>query len=336
MLPGSVWAEDEGVTANGEGRVVKHNRAADPPGEARVDWEIICEIARRLGRHADKFAFTSPREIFDELRVASAGGSADYAGITYERIEAEGGIFWPCPSEDHPGTPRMFAERFATPDGRARFHPVEWQPPAEEPDDEYPLYLTTGRTVAHYLSGNQTRRIGALVEQTPRPWVEVHPSLGFADGDAVRVSSRRGPTTLPALVTATIRPDTVFIPYHWAGVVAANGLTVDALDERSRIPEFKVCACRVEAGDALDAVPPPPVAPGEEPDVAEVAALGDPHRQRRPRAGGPPTATRPPSADRAETTMLTKTLFVDPGPLHRLPGLRGRLPRVRQPPGQVA
>jgi assimilatory nitrate reductase catalytic subunit len=279
VLPGSVWAEDEGVTANGEGRVVKHNRAADPPGEARVDWEIICEIARRLDRHADKFAFTSAREIFDELRAASAGGGADYAGITYERIEAEGGIFWPCPSEDHPGTPRMFTERFPTPDGRARFHAIEWQPPAEEPDDAHPLRLTTGRTVAHFLSGNQTRRIGALVEQTPRPWVEVHPSLGFADGDPVRVVTRRGSTTLPALVTATIRAD-----------------TVDALDERSRIPEFKVCACRIEAGDELDAVPPPPTEPGTGPDPAEVAALTDRSPPTAPQGRG--TANRWPTAER--------------------------------------
>ncbi|HEX6310737.1 MAG TPA: molybdopterin-dependent oxidoreductase, partial [Acidimicrobiia bacterium] len=113
VLPGSVWAEDEGVTTNGEGRVVKHNRAADPPGEARVDWEIICEIARRLGRRADAFDFRSSRAIFDELRVASKGGSADYFGITYEKIEAEGGVFWPCPELDHPGTPRMFVDGFA-------------------------------------------------------------------------------------------------------------------------------------------------------------------------------------------------------------------------------
>jgi assimilatory nitrate reductase catalytic subunit len=295
VLPGSVWAEDEGVTANGEGRVVKHNRAAAPPGEARVDWEIVCQIARRLGRHADKFAFTSARAIFDELRVASKGGSADYYGITYEKIEAQGGVFWPCPELDHPGTPRMFVDRFPTPDGKARFNPVEWQPPAEEPDDDYGLRLTTGRTVAHYLSGNQTRRIAALVEQTPRPWVEVHPSLGFAEGEPVRVVTRRGRTTLPALVTSTIRPDTVFIPYHWAGAVAANALTVDALDARSRIPEFKVCACRVEAGDALDAVPPPPQVADHEPGREETAALADPAPPTAPQGRG--TAARTYSAE---------------------------------------
>ena len=135
--------------------------------------------------------------MFEELRVASKGGQADYSGITYERIEETGGIFWPCPSEDHPGTPRLFEERFHHPDGMARFHAIEWRPPAESVSRRYPMWLTTGRTVAHYLSGNQTRRIDALVEQTPRPWVEVHPSLGFKNGDPVKVTSPRGSATYP-------------------------------------------------------------------------------------------------------------------------------------------
>ncbi len=133
------------------------------------------------------------------------------------------------------------------------------------------MRLTTGRTVAHFLSGNQTRRIGTLVEQTPRPWVEVHPSLGFANGDAVRVVTRRGSITLPALVTVTIRPDTAFIPYHWAKQVAANLLTVDALHSISRIPEYKVCACRIERGDAIDPTPPPPQVPGSDIPAFEAA-----------------------------------------------------------------
>jgi assimilatory nitrate reductase catalytic subunit len=124
------------------------------------------------------------------------------------------------------------------------------------------MRLTTGRTVAHYLSGNQTRRIAALVEQTPRPWVEVHPSLGFEHGQAVRVVTRRGSVTYPALVTDTIRPDTVFVPYHWAAPASANALTIDALDPISKIPEYKVCACRVEPGTSIDPVPPPPPPPG--------------------------------------------------------------------------
>jgi assimilatory nitrate reductase catalytic subunit len=268
VLPGTVWAEDEGLQTNAEGRVVKHNKAAEPPGEARTDWWIVCELARRLGV-GQGFDFHSPREIFEELRVASKGGNADYSGITYERIEETGGLFWPVPSEDHPGTPRLFEDRFAWPDGRARFVPVEWHEPAEPVDGSYPLRLTTGRTVAHYLSGNQTRRIGALVEQTPRPWVEVHPSLGFESGDPVTVVTRRGRVTYPALVTETIRADTVFVPYHWASPVAANLLTIDALDPTSKIPEFKVCACRIERGGTIDVVSAPPV-------PAELATAGGP------------------------------------------------------------
>ena len=289
VLPGTLWAEDEGIVTNAEGRVIKYNKATEPPGEARPDWWIVCEIARRLGRHTDKFAFGSIREIFEELRVASRGGPADYSGITYERLDQTGGIFWPCPSEDHPGTPRMFEERFAHPDGLARFHAVDWHPPAEEVDDAYPLRLTTGRTVAHYLSGNQTRRIGALVQLTPRPWVEVHPARGFLDGEPVRVVTRRGSATYPALVVESIREDTVFIPYHWAGSVAANLMTVDALDPTSRIPEFKVCACRIERGSAVDVVSAPPVPPSS-PGNGDAADASDEFVPETIATASPPTA----------------------------------------------
>ncbi len=263
VLPVTAWAEDEGVTANAEGRIVKHNKATEPLSGVRTDWWIICELARRLGRHADKFDFNSPKEIFEELRVASKGGPADYHGVTYERLEETGGIFWPCPEVNHPGTPRLFEERFSHPDGKARFTAVEWAPPAEEVDDSFPVRLTTGRTVAHYLSGNQTRRLGALVQQTPRPWVEIHPSLGFANGDPVKVVTRRGEVTYPALVVSTIRPDTAFVPYHWASPAAANELTVDDLDPTSMIPEYKVCACRLERGAEITETPLPPVEPGK-------------------------------------------------------------------------
>src|SRR5579884_3454396 len=173
VLPGTVWAEDEGTVTTLEGRVVKYNKAVEPPGEARTDWQIVCEIARRLGK-GQYFPYKTPRDIFDELRLCSKGATADYWGITYEKIEAQNGVFWPCPSEDHPGTPRLYEERFAFPDGRARFHPIEYIPPAEEPDAEYPLVLTTGRVIYHYLSGNQTRRTPFLKEMAPYPWVEIH------------------------------------------------------------------------------------------------------------------------------------------------------------------
>lgn len=263
VLPGSSWAESEGIVANSDALVCKYNKAVDPPGDARSDIWILCELARRLGR-GRYFPYEGPRDVFEELRRASAGGRADYAGITYERLDREGPIAWPCPTEDHPGTPRMFTDlRFNFPDGRARFNAVAYEPPAEEPDDEYPLRLTTGRVVAHYLSGNQTRRIGYLTDQTPGPWVEVHPetarSLGIADGDAVRVTSRRGSIVVPASVVATIRPDTVFVPYHWSGRLAANQLTIPRFDPKSWIPAFKAAAARVERTDEpLTPVPAPP------------------------------------------------------------------------------
>jgi assimilatory nitrate reductase catalytic subunit len=249
VLHGSAWSEDEGVTANSEGRVLKINKAADPPGEARADWWIIQEIARRLGREK-YFTFQSPREIFDELRVASRGGNADYYGITWEKIEKNDGIFWPCPTADHPGTPRLFEQRFYHPDGKARFHAVEYNPPGEVPDAEYPLILTSGRVVYQYLSGNQTRRIGFLVQQCPEPYVEIHPEtamkLKVNDGERVRVISRRGEGIFPALVVRTIRPDTIFIPYHWGEQLAVNQLTNPKLDPTSKIPEYKACAARIE------------------------------------------------------------------------------------------
>ena len=251
ILPGTTWAEDEGVTTSAEGRVIKINKAVDPPGEAREDWWIVQEIARRMGR-GKYFTFNSPREIFDELRVASKGGKADYYGITYEKIEKQNGVFWMCPTLDHPGTPRLFEEKFYHDDGKAKFHPLEYNPPNEVPDDEYPLALTTGRVVFQYLSGNQTRRIGFLVEQCPEPYVEIHPEtamrLKINDGERVKVVSRRGEGIFPALIVRTIRPDTIFIPYHWGENLAANQLTNPALDPVSKIPEYKACAARVERG----------------------------------------------------------------------------------------
>jgi assimilatory nitrate reductase catalytic subunit len=250
VLPGSLHEEDEGTSTTVEGRVVKLNPSKSPPGDARLDGDILCDIARRLGK-GHYFPYQSSREVFDELRVASKGGSADYFGITWDRIERENGVFWPCPTLDHPGTPRLHeGGRFPTDDGRGRFQPVRYRPPAEEVDDEYPVWLTTGRVVSQFLSGTQTRRIGPLVAQYPEPLCEIHPRLaaahGIATGDLVRVTSRRGSMTLPAQVVETIRPDTVFIPYHWPGSRSANQLTSRALDPLSKIPEYKVSAVRIE------------------------------------------------------------------------------------------
>jgi assimilatory nitrate reductase catalytic subunit len=260
VLPGSLHEEDEGTVTTLEGRVVKVNQALAPPGNARRDWEIICDLARLLGK-GHYFPYTSTEEIFEELRLASKGGTADYFGITWKRVVEEQGVFWPCPEEGHPGTPRLFeGGRFFHPDAKARFIPTPWRESAEVPDAEYPIYLTTGRVISQYLSGTQTRRIGALVDQYPGPLCEIHPrlagTLGVDNGDLVRVRSRRGEIVIPAKVVATIRPDTVFIPYHWPGDQSANLLTQRALDPQSKIPEFKVSAVQVEKveghGDVRD------------------------------------------------------------------------------------
>ncbi len=250
VLPGSLQEEDEGTVTSAEGRVIRIRKAVEPPGEARADWRIICDLARRLGQ-GERFAFASPSEIFDELCRVSRGGPADYSGITYEKIERQMGVFWPCPAADHPGTPRLFeGGRFHHPDGRARFHAIAYRPSADEVDDEYPVILTTGRVVSQFLTGTQTRRIGPLVDQYPEPRVEMHPQLAarlaVADGERVRVVSRRGDLELPAHVVATIRADTVFIPYHWPGVRSANRLTRRAYDPVAGIPEYKVTAVRIE------------------------------------------------------------------------------------------
>jgi assimilatory nitrate reductase catalytic subunit len=249
VLPSAQWAEEDGTMTNLEGRVIRRRRVTPPPPGVATDVEILCALAARLGAK-EQFAFGGPEEIFGELRRASAGGPADYSGITYERIDAERGVFWPCPSEDHPGTPRLFAERFHTPSGRARFVAVRHQGAAEEPDDDYPLYLTTGRLLAHYQSGTQTRRIAELVRVSPEPTAQIHPStahrLGVAEGEAVTLTTRRGMGQFAAEITPLIREDTVFVAFHWGGAQAINRLTNPALDPTSRMPEFKVCAVRLE------------------------------------------------------------------------------------------
>ncbi|MFC9506880.1 molybdopterin oxidoreductase family protein [Streptomyces sp. NPDC057002] len=267
VLPVTQWAEETGTTTNLEGRVLLRRRAITPPEGIRSDLEVLHELADRLG--VEKGFPTDAEEVFEELRRASAGGPADYSGITYRRLVEEDGVFWPCPgaaeaaepespaagdtstAEAHPGTPRLFLDRFATPDGRARFVPVSHRAAAEEPDDEYPVLLTTGRVVAQYQSGAQTRRVAELNAAAPGPFVELHPRLaarlGAAEGDPVAVVSRRGRAVAPARITNAIRPDTVFMPFHWPGEGRANTLTNPALDPTSRMPEFKACAVRLEA-----------------------------------------------------------------------------------------
>ncbi|GAA4843140.1 molybdopterin oxidoreductase family protein [Actinomycetospora corticicola] len=254
VLPCAQWAEEEGTMTNLEGRVLRRRRAVPMPEGVRSDLEVLHELAVRLGR-GEHFS-ADPETVFEELGRASAGGKADYAGISYARIEAERGVFWPCPTPEHEGTPRLFRERFPTPDGRARFHVVHHRAAAESPDDEYPYRLTTGRSRPHYQSGTQTRRTKALLDAEPGPAVEIHPDLaarlGLADGADVRLRTRRGSARMRVRLTSGIRTDTVFAPFHWGDDQTVNALTNPALDPASRMPEFKVCAVALDVTTGED------------------------------------------------------------------------------------
>ena len=252
VLPSAQWAEEDGTVTNLEGRVIRRRRAVDPPGLARTDIDILCDLARALGK-TTYFSFTGPESVFEELRAATRGAVADYSGISYGRIEREGGVFWPCTSPSHAGTPRLFETSFPTASGRARFHAIEHLGPAETPDEQFPLYLTTGRVLAHYQSGTQTRRVAPLVDAAPAPIAEIHPHVakrhGIVDGARMVLRTRRGAAVFMSRVSPDIRPDTIFAPFHWPGESSANRLTNDALDPISRMPEFKVCAARIDSDE---------------------------------------------------------------------------------------
>ncbi|MEW2498941.1 molybdopterin oxidoreductase family protein [Amycolatopsis sp. NPDC047767] len=254
VLPVTQWAEEDGTLTNLEGRILLRRKAVDAPAGVRSDLDVLRELAIRLGQPAERFPVHA-ETVFEELRAASKGGTADYSGVTYDRLRAGDALHWPVPSAEHPGTPRMFLDRFAHPDGRARFVAVDHTGPAELPDAEFPLQATTGRVLQHYQSGAQTRRIPELVDVVPEMFVEVHPDTadraGLAEGERALVRSRRGETVARVRCVASLRPDLVFLPFHFPGEGRANLLTNPALDPVSRMPEFKVCAValsRVDAG----------------------------------------------------------------------------------------
>jgi assimilatory nitrate reductase catalytic subunit len=248
VLPTCQWAEEEGTMTNLEGRILYRRPATPPPEGVRTDLQILKALGDALGR--GQYVEDTPEKAFDELRRCSAGGVADYSGVTYERLRSGEAIHWPCPADAHPGTPRLFEERFPTRDGRAVFHPVAYAPPAEVPDDEYPFYLTTGRVLAHYQSGTQTRRVRSLAEAEPEPFAEMHPQVaathGLTDGGPVWIRTRRGRARFKVRVSPSMRLDTVFVPFHWGGRGRANTLTGDAVDPQSKIPEFKISAATIE------------------------------------------------------------------------------------------
>ncbi len=250
VLPGACFAEKDGTFTNTERRVQRVRKAVEPPGQAKADWEIICALAGRLkgkdvppssNPNTTQWSYASPAEVMDEIAILTPS----YGGISFKRLEGRG-LQWPCPSADHPGTPYLHTGQFTR--GKGRFMPADYRPPAEEPDDEYPLVLTTGRVLFHYHTGTMTRRSPTLTEQINEAFVEIHPEdaaqLGLVNGHMVCVRSRRGEVTLAARVTETVPPGTVFIPFHFAEA-PANLLTHAALDPEAKIPEYKVCAVQV-------------------------------------------------------------------------------------------
>ncbi|MFC7026029.1 molybdopterin oxidoreductase family protein [Promicromonospora thailandica] len=255
VLPVTQWAEEEGTMTSLEGRVIRRRAVVAPPGAARSELWILAELARRLGAPATLAFPTDPAEVFDELARASAGGPADYAGLSHARLDADEaeagpGLFWPVPAEPgHTGTPRIFLDRFATTDGRARMVAVDHAGPSDEVRPGAPFYLVTGRVLQHYQSGAQTHRVAELERLVAEPYVELHPVLGFRlglpDGARVRLTSDRGQVEATARWTDAVRPDTVFMPFHWSGAGSVNRVTTDATDPVSGMPEFKVCAVDV-------------------------------------------------------------------------------------------
>jgi len=245
VLPAATWVERQATHTWIDRRVQKVNKVVDPPGEAKPDWWIICQLAEKMG-YKDKFNFTSSQEIFNEIRNCVP----QYKGISYERLDNTiGGIHWPCPSEDHPGTPTMFLQKFNTADGLGHFQVVEFKPPAELPDDEYPYVLTTGRSIFHYHTGSMTRRTPKLSDEVRRGFVEVNPEdaskAGIKNEDMVTLETRRGSIEAEAKVTDEVPPGLLFVPFHFPDS-RANVLTIPALDPSAKCAETKVCAARVK------------------------------------------------------------------------------------------
>jgi formate dehydrogenase alpha subunit len=240
VLPAASFAEKDGTFTSTERRVQRIRKAIDPPGEAKADWEIIVELAKRMGY--DGMNYNSPKEIMDEISKLTPS----YGGMQYDRLETTG-LQWPCPNREHPGTKYLHKDKFTR--GLGLFTPVEYQPPAEQTDESYPFILTTGRLLYQFHTGTMTRKSPTLVTQAPEGYIEINPNdakkLGINEGEKVKVKSRRGEILIKAKVTDIVKQGIVFIPFHFVEA-AANRLTIAALDPKAKIPELKVCAVRLE------------------------------------------------------------------------------------------
>jgi formate dehydrogenase major subunit/formate dehydrogenase alpha subunit len=239
VLPSACFAEKDGTFSNTERRVQRVRKAVEPPGEAREDWRIVCEVATRMGYPV---SYAGSREIMDEPRAVTPS----YAGISYDRIDQQG-IHWPCPNEEHPGTPILHREQFTI--GKGVFSAIDYVPPAETADRQFPFFLTTGRLLYQYHTGTMTMKTGGLNEIAPECYVEISPedakALGMQEGAYASVSSRRGKIKARIKISPKAVRGTVFLPFHYAKA-AANRLTHAALDPISGIPEFKVCAVKLD------------------------------------------------------------------------------------------
>jgi predicted molibdopterin-dependent oxidoreductase YjgC len=239
IFPATCWAEKDGTFTNTERRVQRIRKAVEPPGEARADWKILCDLATAMGH---RMSYNHPGEVFDEM----ASLAPSMAGISFDRIEAVG-LQWPCPTKDHPGTLFLHKDRFTR--GKGLFHAITFRPPAEVPDGEYPLILSTGRTLYHYNVGNMTRKTDSISQKQPENFVEVHvddaAALGIRSGDMVRVATRRGQVVVRAHVARKVRPGALWMPFHFIES-STNLLTNDAFDTVTKTGEYKACAARME------------------------------------------------------------------------------------------
>ena len=272
ILPSASFAEKDGTFTNSDRRVQRVRQALSSVGQARPDWQIVCDLARRMERllgieQSAGFDYPDAEAIWEEMRAVTP----DFYGITYERLEREGGVHWPCPSLDHPGTPYLFAEDF--PRGKGKFWSLDFGTESELPDDEYPYHLTTGRVLYHWHGGTLTRR-SQLNEAYPEPVLEMHPddarTLQLDTGDWVEVTSRRGSVVCRALVTERSPAGTVFLPFHFEEA-AANLLTLDKVDRRAKIPDYKMAAVRLRKAET-------PQRSGSETPLEERGAIKDPTR----------------------------------------------------------